>query len=329
MRRINEDIKTNSFKQVYLLTGSQDYLRHQYRDRLAEAILGSGDRQNLTYFTGKDISQPQIVDLAETLPFFADRRVIVIEDSGLCKGGGDVLADYLKAPCETTYFVFVEPETNKSTKLYKAIANIGYIGEFGEQDERTLRAWIAKIVQDEKMTIDPGALGFFIEHCGTDMGYIKTELDKLISYCYMRKVITKEDVKAICSEVTENRIFEMVDAVAAGKPERALSLYRDLVQLRVRAMNILSLIARQFNQLLQTKMLMEGGYNNALIAKELKLPQFVANKNAALAAKFRRVTLQKALTECVQTEEDIKSGRLQEGIGVEMLIVTLATRQKL
>ncbi len=38
MQRINEDIKSGQFRQIYLLYGEEAYLRKQYRDRLKDAI---------------------------------------------------------------------------------------------------------------------------------------------------------------------------------------------------------------------------------------------------------------------------------------------------
>lgn len=38
---------------------------------------------NFSSFEGDGINQKEIIDLAETLPFFADKRVILIEDSGI------------------------------------------------------------------------------------------------------------------------------------------------------------------------------------------------------------------------------------------------------
>lgn len=89
MQRINEDIKSGQFRQIYLLYGEESYLRKQYRDRLKDAMTEDGDTMNYSYFEGKDISVGAVIDLAETLPFFADRRVIVVENSGLFKHGGN------------------------------------------------------------------------------------------------------------------------------------------------------------------------------------------------------------------------------------------------
>lgn len=321
MQRINEDIKTGNFKQVYLLYGSEDYLRNQYRDRLKDALLGGGDAMNLSCFEGKDINQPQIVDLAETMPFLAERRVIVIENSGLFKGGSDVLADYLKEMSPTAYFVFSEKEVDKRNRLFKAAKDQGYISEFGEQDENTLTRWIAGIVKKEGMEIEGAAVALLLYKTGTDMENIRKELEKCICYCMKRGKITKEDVEIICTERLSNRIFDMINYVAAGKKEQALKLYYDLLSLKEPPMRILFLIARQFNMLLQTKMLREKGYDKRIISEKLGVAPFIAGKYMDQAAHFKRSVLRRAVEDCVKAEEDVKTGRISDVMSVELLMI--------
>ena len=74
MQRIASDIKTGQFHKVYLLYGKQDYLRRQYRDNLVKALTGGETTMNYTYYEGKNVSVTEVIDQAETLPFFADRR---------------------------------------------------------------------------------------------------------------------------------------------------------------------------------------------------------------------------------------------------------------
>ena len=140
MKQLNEDIKSGTMKQVYLLWGEEAYLRRQYRDRLRDALAG-GDTMNCHYFEGKGIVPGEIIDLAETLPFLAERRVIVLENSGLLKKGGETLAEYIKDMAETAYLVFVETEIDKRSRLYKEIKAAGRIAEFAVQDMGTLRRW--------------------------------------------------------------------------------------------------------------------------------------------------------------------------------------------
>ena len=104
MQRINEDIRQQTYKQIYLLYGEERYLRKQYTGRLRKALCDADDQMNTHFYEGKDISVGEIIDLAETLPFLAERRVIFISNSGLFKSGGEKMAEYLSAPNETTFF---------------------------------------------------------------------------------------------------------------------------------------------------------------------------------------------------------------------------------
>ena len=149
MQRINEDIKTGNFKQIYLLYGEERYLKNQYTTRLRKALCQDGDEMNTHFYQGKDFSLGQVIDLAETLPFLAERRVMFFKDTGLFKSGGEKLAEYLASPNDTTFFVFTESEVDKRSKLYKAVQSKGYVAEFTVQDENTLKRWIAGILGKE------------------------------------------------------------------------------------------------------------------------------------------------------------------------------------
>ena len=91
MKSIDEDIITGAFKQVYLFYGAEAYLKKQYKDKLKKALCGSDDQMNFTAYEGKNINPKEVIDLAETLPFFADRRVILIENSGFFKHSCELL----------------------------------------------------------------------------------------------------------------------------------------------------------------------------------------------------------------------------------------------
>lgn len=322
MQRINEDIKQGSFKQIYLLYGEERYLKKQYTDRLRQALCGDGDDMNTHFYEGKDISVGEIIDLAETLPFLSSRRVIFISNSGLFKSGGEKMAEYLSSPNETSYFVFTEAEVDKRSKLYKTVVSKGYAAEFTIQDENTLKRWIVGILKKEDKKITDNTLRLFLTKSGTDMENIRMELEKLICYCMDREVITDEDVEAICTNRISNHIFDMINAIADRQTERALQLYYDLLALKEPPMRILFLIARQYNTLLQVKELHTRGFDNKTIGSKVGLPPFVIGKYAAQAARFKTAALKQALVQCVEAEEAIKTGRMNDIMSVEILIVS-------
>ena len=156
MKSLNEDLKTGNFKRVYLLFGEENYLKKQYKDRLTKALISEGDTMNYAYYEGKGIDVKEIIDLSETMPFFSERRLIVIENSGFFKNATAELAEYMKEIPETTYFIFVETELDKRGKMFKAVKDKGRIVELARQDEKTLVRWIYGNVKKEGKQIDAG-----------------------------------------------------------------------------------------------------------------------------------------------------------------------------
>lgn len=321
MKMLAEDIRNGSFKTSYLLFGEEAYLRNQYKNRLKNALSDPSDTMNFSRFEGKGILPAEIISLADTLPFFAERRLILIEDSGFFKNKCDELADYLPTMPDTTCLLFVETEVDKRNRLYKAVQKYGRVTEFQVQDERTLMKWILSTLKKENRQITETTLRTFLEHTGTDMENISMELDKLLSYTLGRDVITSEDVTAICTMQTTGQIFEMIRAIAEKNQKKALELYYDLLALKEPPMRILFLIARQFNQLLLVKSLAAKGLDKNAIASRAQIAPFVAGRCMAQARSFTLTQLEAAVRDCVESEEAVKTGAVSDILSVELLIV--------
>ena len=305
MKDLIEDIRKKEFQKVYLLCGEEPYLRQLYKKKLTEAVLPEGDTMNLSVYTGKNVDPKAVIDQAETMPFFADKRLILLEDTGFFKNASPELADYIKSMPDTTCMVFVEEEVDKRGKLYKAVKSVGRIVEFGRQDERSLMRWILSSVKKE----------------GNDMGNIQMELEKLFCYTLDKNEILPEDVEEICITRTENKIFDMIRAVAQKQQKKAMDLYYDLLALKEPPMRILFLIARQFNQLLQMKELKNQGYDQNSIASHMKIQPFIVKNSWRQMESFTYEELERAVRECVEAEEAVKTGCMNDQMSVEILIV--------
>ena len=321
MKSLNEDIKLGQFKQIYLLYGEEAYLKKQYKDKLTKAILPDGDTVNYAYYEGKGINPAELIDMAETMPFFAERRLIVIENSGFFKSATPELADYMKNMPDTVCFLFVENEVDKRGKMYKAAKDKGRIVEMGRQDEKTLLYWIAGNVKREGRQIKESTARYLVSKTGTDMENLEKEMEKLFSYTLGRNEITVQDIDDICTTQITNKIFEMVEAVAVKQQKKALNYYYDLLALKEPPMRILYLLARQFKLLLEVKDLCGKGYEKSQIAKTVGLHPFVAGKYIQQCRTFSREELRSIMEEAVNTEEMVKTGRLNDVMSVELFIV--------
>lgn len=321
MKQLKEDIKNRSFHPVYLLYGEESYLVRQYREQLKQAVLDGGDEMNYTYFEGNGVSLPEVREIADTLPFFQDYRIIVWEESKLFKSAND-FAEYLPQMPDTTILVFVEKEVDKRNKLYKYVQKNGLAVEMTAMNAADTKKFVAVKLRDSGKKIRESTAEYFLGQVEGSLNNIGNELEKLIAYTYGREEITKEDIDAVCSVQVTGQIFKMLDAAAAGQKRELMQYYHDLLELNESPMSILYLLTRHFNILLQVKAV-SGSLSRQEIAKKIGIPPFSVGKYQAQCKRFTKEQLKEMLQLCVDTEFDFKQGRLSDRIGVEMLLVFL------
>ena len=324
---LDRRIAQGDYPRTALICGEQDLLRSQNARRLRDAILGSGDPMNSTLLRGSAVTASQIIDLAETMPFFSERRVITVEETiffSRAGGEAEMLAAYLERIPETTSIIFIDPAPNTSYKLYKTIARLGFILRCDTPDEAFLRSWAAGRFEEAGMAIDGRAMALFLEDAGTDMLKIRSESDKLIGYCLGKSRITEDDVRAVCVTPVKDRIFDMISAVSKGNRPEAMSIYMDLRRLQTSPQAILTLLIRQYTQLLQAgELLQTMGDKEAAAALGIN-PWVFSNRLRPTLRGCSRIGLENALEACVRADEQYKNGKIAPDIAVEELIVKLS-----
>ena len=205
--------------------------------------------------------------------------------------------------------------------MYKAVKSKGRVVEMARQDEKTLLYWVAGNVKKEGYKIKEQTARYLLSTTGTDMENLEKELEKLFCYCMGKEEIEVRDIEAICTTQITNKIFEMVEAVAVRNQKKALDYYYDLLALKEPPMRILYLLTRQFKLLLEVKDLAGKRYDKAAIAKTVGLHPFVAGKYMQQCRTFEKKELRSILEDAVDTEEMVKTGRLNDVMSVELFIV--------
>ncbi|MDO4170231.1 MAG: DNA polymerase III subunit delta [Lachnospiraceae bacterium] len=321
MKTINEHIKKHEFVPFYLLYGEEDYLKKQMKDRLVQALVNDGDNMNFTSFEGKKVNQEEILDLAETLPFFSEKRVIVLDNTELGKKCDEVFLKRLGVLPDTTIMIFIEKGIDKRSKIYKFIHKNGYAADMAIQNEKQLMLWLGSLLKKEGKSITNANASYFLHKVGTDMNLIRNELDKLILYTAGRKEITKKDIDDICSVEITGKIFEMLEAIALKQQKKALNLYYQLLELKEPPLKILALLVRQCNQLLLVKSMSAQGMQNRDIGRTGGIHPFVVGKLKKQTQDFTMDQLKYMVKMCGEMDEGIKTGKYVDRIGVELLIV--------
>lgn len=325
MESVKQDIKNGQFKRVYLFKGEESYLRNQYSNTLKNALVPTDDTMNYSYFVGEGTNESEIIDIGQTMPFLNAHRVIMICDSDIFKSAGDDFSKFLKEAPEETVIIISEEKPDKRSKLYKAITANGRIIECSKPTEDILKRWILSKIKKENKSITGQAMFEFLKRTGSDMLNIQNELEKLICYTMNKDEITIDDVNAICSEVIEDKIFDMVDAISMHSGNKAMKLYNNLQTLKVAPIKILTLITRQYNILFQVRELKEKGTDKESIYKSVGVPRFAIDKYISIASRYKRSELFNALKKCADADMNFKTGKLTDTISVELLIIELSS----
>ena len=320
MNNLNRHIAQGKYSGIYLLYGEEDYLIRYYRDRLTQGILhGSTDGNiNYHYYEGGSVTADDIINQAQSLPFFSDVVLIVVENSGFFKRSTD-LASSLEGIPQSTKIIFVEHEVDKRNSLYKYVKSAGTAAELMHKNDNELINWVAAYLKREECLITMRAAKLLISKAGVDMQQLVNELDKLIAYAGEKKQIDIPQVEAIVTTQLSNKIFVMIDNIVSGKSREALKMYKDLLALKESPLTIMSLLTRHYNILLQLKELQ--GETDGNIAKRIGVPSFAVRKYKAQSGAYNKLQLKKLVLECIDTEEAVKQGRLGAQVGVEVLII--------
>ena len=326
LKNISNDIKNQNYKRVYLVYGEEKYLVRKVKQEMIRHLAAEGDTMNFTRFSGKDISSKELMNICDTMPFFADRRLVLVEDSGFFKNADDEIASYLKEIPETTVLLFIESEVDKRNKVYKQAKSIGYVCECARMNQSDLSKRVLMLLTKEHKKITRENMTYLLEKLGNDMDNIASEVEKLISYTLGRDVIEREDIDQVCVSEITGKIFEMIDAIGSRNQKKALNLYYDLIAVREAPLRILYLLARQFNLMLQIKEMEQKGYAAPEIAKNMGVQPFIVNKTRGQCKNFKLSAIRSALNDCLKMEEAVKTGNMNDKMAVELLIVRYSVK---
>ena len=318
MKILNQDIRDKNFKNIYLLIGDEKFLIKSYKHRLKSAIVE--DDMNYNYFEGKQADVSEFIAIAQTLPFFAERRCIIAENTSWFKRESDKLAEFLEDIPSSTCIIFIEEDVDKRSALYRKIKSLAYVAELNKRESSELKNWIASYLKRYDKLISLKDAELIIEYVGLDMNSLSNELEKLIAYTKDKNVIERQDIEAIVSISLQNKIFDMISFIVVKKYEQALDIYADLLVLRESPLRILGLLSKQFDKLLYIKDMLELGMNKKEIAEAVRLPEYVAVKLMKQCRGFDRKKLHSYLSKCIEMEYSIKSGLINERLAVELML---------
>jgi len=325
LKTLNAHIKSNNFTNLYLLHGEEDYLKKFYENKFKEKILSeSMEMMNFDFYEGKSANPEAINDALQTVPFMSEKRLAIVKNSGLFATGrkddSEKMAKVTENIPDTSILMFIEDNVDKRNSLYKKLSKIGVAEELNTPSEAELTDWVIKLFKPSEIVVSRAAASLIVRTVTADMLSIEKEVKKLESFKKKGEVLMPEDIEIICTKSLETRVFDLVDAVASKNISSALMMYKNLITLKESPIMILGLIYRQLRLIYLCSELAKM-VSPAEIATSLNIKSFVVSNCIRQSKNFSKKTLLKAIDNCLKTDFNIKSGKISDVVGVEVLLI--------
>ncbi len=217
-------------------------------------------------------------------------------------------------------FLLYEEEVNEKDNLFKELIKISSSQQFTPLSTLNFRKWIKKEFEKLNKTISEKALIFFITSLKSDDLWRASGEIKKIACFSEKKEIKEEDVKIFLKSNIKNEIFKTIDAVARKDKKKAISLIRNHIEQGEDPLYLLSMISYQIKNVLIVKDLIERGESYQQAIKKAKMHPFVFKKAYSQSLMFSLHELKKAHGLLVETDINIKTGKVDKETGIELLL---------
>jgi DNA polymerase-3 subunit delta len=329
---------------LYILWGEDDF---SLTRSLEEIKQGLGDRSllaaNTTVLDGQQVTLDQLRAVVGTVPFLAEKRLVIIEGLlGRFEAGGrprrrkkaplaegeaeyKSFADCLANIPEGTVLVLVDGKVRGGNPLLKQLSPQAKVISFPLLRNERLRQWIKQGVAEQGATISPEAVDLLAKLVGGNLWVMSSEINKLVLFASGRR-IEVEDIKAVVSSAQETSVFAMVDAILDSKVGVAEQLLEELLGRGASTAYLLAMLSRQARLVVQAGALRRQRRPDVEIQDRLGLTsEFALRKTLDQAQRYPLGRLRKVYDKLLETDLAIKTGKYEGGLALNLLIAELCS----
>lgn len=332
----NSQIKSKNFKRAYFIYGEEKYLVDYYPKLLTEKILCGNDNSfNLQNFSSPDLDINALDTAVEALPLMAPLKCVRIFDLDVEKEPADTikkLKGIISDVPETTVLIISLPNltldlkrSSKWSTFIKFFEKYGEVLNLPVMNKLKLQRQLIKWAEKLSCTLSEKNAQLIIEKCGNNLLVLKNELEKLCAYAGGSE-ITSEAINRVTVENFEANVFELTKAIMAKNYERAFEVLDVLFFKKEEPIAILSVMASNYIDIYRVKVAQQSGKNIYDVAEvfDYKRKMFRLENAQRHSKNISMESLRKCIELLTQTDEQLKSSRLDSRILLEKFIAKLA-----
>lgn len=260
-----------------LIYGNESYLLNQALHKRIKQLVHVQDTMNTVFYdaSSSTFSILKVIEEAQTLPFFSDHKVLVIQNCLFLTRGVSLkdneineLIQHLSRPIETCTIIFMHDNDNLDTqkKLTKKILEICEIEHVKKLEMSEFRQFLVKLLKERNIKMSSDAFEEFLKRMDNNMSVSYHESEKLALFGQM---IHLDDVEALISRPLDNEAFHLVNALMDKNLKQALHIYNDMMILNMEPLSFSGLIASQLRLLYQVASLDKEGYHRQEMINKL------------------------------------------------------------
>lgn len=309
----------------YLIYGLEKFLiDKEIKKIIAEHHI---DELNINYYDGNNDMLKDIIDDALTISMWSNKKLIIINNSLFLTGSKninndtDILLDYINNPNPDTIIIFGvnNDKLDERKKIVKELKKKSIIKEFNKMNN------INNIVKDffKGYNISNSDLNYFIDRVGNNLDILENEAKKILIYKDDNFDITREDITNLTSKNIDIDIFKLIENIINDNKIEALETYHEMLKYNEEPIKIIIMLANQFRIIYQSKILYQKGYTEANIASNLKIHPYRIKLALQTCRRFKEHTLLKYLSKLADLDYDIKTGKIDSTLGLELFILEI------
>ena len=330
---LESEIKKNSIANGYVFCGLDEELIKSSIDPIIKKVLDKDFFDfNFIKIDGLTSTFDEIENACETLPFFGDKKVVLVYRANFLKDKPDKegaktyteILKYIKDLPQHTilimYYLFNDKrDTPKKNKKLSTLDKYVKVVHCDKLKKDKYYKKIEDIFKENGRTIGKVQLKYFADKVQNNFDIIKREIDKLDCYALGRE-LTKEDIDKFIPNKSEDDIFDLVEYISLRKVEKSIDLLDELLFKADQHMLIISSIGNHFKRLYEIKTYLLKGKKLEFFISKYRLPQFVCEKLMNQASKFSLKQLNQLIKVCINTEIKLKSSTTDKQMEMELML---------
>lgn len=268
---------------------------------------------NTSFFEGSQYKPAEIIDAANSMPFLADKRLVVIKNAlnEFDSEELEPLGEFVQNIPDTAVVIFAELRgVDKRLSLYKKLIKHAQGTEFKKIEGGALKQWILQQAHKVGGDIESNAAQHLADIVGGDLFRLENEIIKLVNYAANRPVTVKDVEKMVVSTLTTS-IFKLTDALSQKNNKTALTELHTLIESGEELHGILFMIMRQFRIITEIKDLSDRKKSREEIVSVTKEHPFVVSNTLNQTRNFTMPQLKKAYDLLLDIDTRLKTGGIK------------------